>query len=143
MMPNPNIPGSSEAQAVLFFVLGILILVIAVVLAGIVLYFSFSLFAYFQHPDDNDKTMWSKFVVVSSIWLVIYIPIFSALDFASVYSGCPANQGGLKQDIANFTSGKCMAPMKTILYSLMGGAIFWNYWLIPFTLVLRENTLSE
>ena len=141
--PNPAIPGSQEAQEVLELAFHIMLSIIAAVLAIFVLLFSYCVVSYYEHPDDNDKTWWSKFVVVYSVWLVIYIPIFSALDFAAVHSGCESVPGSLHDDLSDFIAGKCGAPTKTILYILIGSGLIMNYWIIPFTLALRHNALSE
>lgn len=133
---------TAAIQNVVDSLLNIYLLIVALVLALIVLAFAVYMLVYYQHPDDPDQTAGSKIIVIFSIWLVLFIPIFSAIDIASVASGCNAATT-LREDWNRFIAGECKAPTQVILYTLMLLAVIWTYLIIPFALNLRVNSLSQ
>ena len=143
-MPNPNVVGSAEAQLTLDFLLDIFLLVVAFVLACVVLAFAIIVLVYYQSPDDVDQTWGSKYVAIFALWLVIYMPVYSAIDFAGVSTGCTASLE-FEDDIMAFRSRNrvCTAPTRTMLYILMYLCMAMTYFVIPFTLVLRIDSLSK
>ena len=143
-MANPNVVGSAQAQMTLDFLLNIFLVVVAIVLACVVLAFAFIVLVYYQSPDDVDQTWGSKYVAIFALWLVIYMPVFSAIDFAGVSTGCEA-ASDFDLDMMAFTRRDrvCTAPTKTMLYILMYLCIAMTYFVIPFTLVLQIDSLSK
>ncbi len=69
-MTQPEFTGADEAQRTLDFIVGIFLLVVAVILAFVVLFFSFLGIVYYQHPDDMDQARGSRWVAVFALWLV-------------------------------------------------------------------------
>ena len=114
----------------------------AVILAFVVLFFSFLGIVYYQHPDDMDQARGSRWVAVFALWLVIYMPVYSSIDFAAVAMSCKTPIT-IEEDLAIFLDGGCTAPVKTMLYVLVWLCAVMSYFVIPFTLVLRNDSLSK